>query len=383
MSWDELGDRIEDDQEAALRAHELGHEGIQSALDRINLCLLLDQFIGSKRAVLHRIAVAGPTVCRLSLARLARDCDLHQRTVEIHRAELVNEGILRRIDDAEDGRLKFAIDWLKLVALAGEALTRRPARERVQLMTGRGGFLSICARSNITLRDQWVRWWSDPKTKPAPSGLSPEGTGLGPEGSGVGPDRSERYVNPNLKPEAEPESQQEAQRLAEPGKHATRSRRRTDDDLFEEPEEFEQEPDLEEPEFEPDPEQEPKRTKRRVLRRPAPRVDPPPTLAELRELVAQVAAEPWDPAAPRTSDASRARWLAHMLDGGHFGSGEAAAAIKVDPEHVLAIAAGRERISKTLWNRLDLLAARKGARKAAQSAAGLNGSSALAAAGQH
>ena len=101
----------------------------------------------------------------------------------------------------------------------------------------------------------------------------------------------------------------------------------------------------------PEPEPEPAEPSRRRRRDPPPARKPlrPPTPAEIAELIARAAREPFDPTRPRT-DLRWSHWLARTLEGGLLSPEEAAAEIGLEPEHILAIAAGRARGFQPEWD---------------------------------
>ena len=187
MSWDHDGSRIEDDEEAGDR-HAENHDAfdsITSGLDRSNLVWMLGGsrvettvagktqvsiIAGGKLLLLARIATAGPSVCKLPIDRLARDCGMHPRTAERYRSSLVEDGILERVDGDKGRPASFRLIWQKVVDLAGIGLMRRPAKERVRIIDST--LRSLAVRNVLPLNETWLAQWSNPAT-PEPSGAAP------------------------------------------------------------------------------------------------------------------------------------------------------------------------------------------------------------------
>jgi predicted transcriptional regulator len=163
MSWDTDGSRIDDLEQARERAEELSITGIQSALDRANLGWLIDAYDGSKLLLLQRMLSAGPSACKLSTERLARDCRIDPSTVARHRSALVADGVLRR-REYQAGRIVFEFKWHKIVALAWDGLMRRPANERAQIIEKI--FRNIIDRNAIDVNRDALDYWAAPDIPP-------------------------------------------------------------------------------------------------------------------------------------------------------------------------------------------------------------------------
>lgn len=225
MTWDHEGQAWEGDgEEARDRAADLGATGyeIQSGLDRFNLVCLIDEYAGAKWQLLVRMAMAGSAVSKLSISRLARDCNMRPRTAERYRSALVHDGIIEsEVDDK--GRTVFRLNWMRLLSLACHGLERRPVKERIAIIEGT--FRRIADHNALPINREWLDYWADPNNTSLPpdnmsGGIrrarnkqnhSPRQQSLTPRqhvgGFALTPDNMSgpsepESINPNLEPES-------------------------------------------------------------------------------------------------------------------------------------------------------------------------------------